>query len=280
MPLPRITAAQATLLSAFCALVGGVVGAYIAGRSSERVADSTAIGATSVERIKVEGNLRLEESRQKSAESLARKQFETTLIFRAVDTPNRADAIRNLRFFVRAGFLPDSEGKISALNDSELPSLSSPSPASVLRATGSTGIVTYVQKAGTTIECAAVAISAHQAITGSICLGNTKQDDSGVLTVTTNKETYLAKQISPGTDGPITLIEIQPPNKFITFFNRDNFREAVVSERVYFVHQSYGLQKNNVETCNSRVTSFPLFDREHGCSFPPVDGADWEENCV
>ena len=25
---------------------------------------------------------------------------------------------------------------------------------------------------------------------------------------------------------------------------------------------------------------FSLFDREHGCSFPPVDGADWEENCV
>jgi hypothetical protein len=250
MPLPRITAAQAALLSAFCGLVGGVAGAYIAGRSSEKVADLTAFSATSVEKIKVEGDLRLEESKQKSTESLARKQFETTLIFKAVDTPNRADAIRNLRFFVRAGFLPDSEGKISALSDDELPSLSSPSAGSVSRATGATGIVSYVQKDGQMLECAAVAISAHQAITRSKCLGDANQDDSGVMTITVDKDTFLVKQVAQDPSGQISLIQLQPPNKFTSFFDRGKFREPVVKERVYFVHQSYGIQKNDIEVCN------------------------------
>jgi hypothetical protein len=51
------------------------------------------------------------------------------------------------------------------------------------------------------------------------------------------------------------------------------FRESEAIETISPIIRGWELQ-------HSRVTSFPLFDREHGCSFPPVDGADWEENCV
>ncbi|MCF6446083.1 lytic transglycosylase domain-containing protein [Nereida sp. MMG025] len=61
-------------------------------------------------------------SEQSSIEDLARLEFETSLILEAIDTEDRAEAIRNLRFFVEAGFISDVEGKISSLNDEQLPS--------------------------------------------------------------------------------------------------------------------------------------------------------------
>jgi hypothetical protein len=51
------------VIGVFFALAGGVAGAYVAGKSSEKVADSTALASTNVEKIKVEGDLRLEESK-------------------------------------------------------------------------------------------------------------------------------------------------------------------------------------------------------------------------
>src|SRR5262249_22056403 len=80
-----------------------------------------------IEKLKAEGNLELERSKQAATESLERKKFETSLILDAIKTASRSDAIRNLKFFVAAGFVSDPDGKIVRLDDSILPSISTPS---------------------------------------------------------------------------------------------------------------------------------------------------------
>jgi hypothetical protein len=54
---------------------------------------------------------------------LARQEFETKLILKAIETPDRQEAIRNLQFFLSAGFIQDKEGKIANLGINQYPSL-------------------------------------------------------------------------------------------------------------------------------------------------------------
>lgn len=117
-----ITAAQATVAGAVIALLSGLIGAVISSSSSETISETNAANALKIERTKVQGNLDLEASKQSSAANLARQEFETSLILQAIETEDREEAIRNLRFFVAAGFISDTDGKISALSDEQLPS--------------------------------------------------------------------------------------------------------------------------------------------------------------
>src|SRR5262249_25268377 len=80
-----------------------------------------------VEELKVKGNLDLEKSKQAATEILERKRFETSLILDAIKTPSRTDAVRNLKFFVAAGFVTDNDGRIERLPDARLPSIGEPS---------------------------------------------------------------------------------------------------------------------------------------------------------
>ena len=57
-------------------------------------------------------NVMLEKSKQEAAARLARQDFETKLIFRAVEGSNSAEErARNLKFFLDAGFLSDPDNK-------------------------------------------------------------------------------------------------------------------------------------------------------------------------
>ena len=71
-----------TAIAAFCALLGTILGAYINGISSL---------------------------------NLERQKFESNLILKAVETGDQKEAIDNLNFFVKAGFIEDSKNKISNL---------------------------------------------------------------------------------------------------------------------------------------------------------------------
>src|SRR5262245_55125992 len=105
-----LTAAQATIAGAVIALISGVIGALIAAWSSQNIETGKSLNSLQIEELKVKGNLDLEGSRQKAAEALERNKFETSLILEAIKTPARSDAIRNLKFFVAAGFVTDTGG--------------------------------------------------------------------------------------------------------------------------------------------------------------------------
>ncbi|MBV8751779.1 MAG: hypothetical protein JO328_02865 [Hyphomicrobiales bacterium] len=122
-----LSAAQATIAGAAIALVSGVAGALITAWSSQNVEAGKSLTLLQIEKLKAEGNLELERTKQTAVESLERKKFETSLILDAIKTTSRAESIRNLKFFVAAGFVSDPERRIINLDDSALPSLNPPS---------------------------------------------------------------------------------------------------------------------------------------------------------
>ena len=77
----------------------------------------------SVERLKAQAGIDLEVQRQKAAEKLDRVKFETTLILKAIEAAKRDDQIRNLKFFINAGFISDDEGKIAKIDEGAYPTL-------------------------------------------------------------------------------------------------------------------------------------------------------------
>jgi len=90
----NITAPQATVFAAALALLGGAAGAGITGWFTQ----GTNI---SVETTKVTGQLDLE-----------RLKFQTSLILKAIDTPDREVAITTLQFFANAGLIPAYDKKV------------------------------------------------------------------------------------------------------------------------------------------------------------------------
>jgi uncharacterized protein YecT (DUF1311 family) len=87
-----------------------------------------AIGTATAAIYTARENLRLEDAKQVAAAELARQDFETKLIFRAIEGSDSAEErIRNLKFFLEAGFLRDPEGKIKKLDPAKFPSKVTPS---------------------------------------------------------------------------------------------------------------------------------------------------------
>ncbi len=73
-------------------------------------------------------NLKLEKTKHDAAADLARQEFETKLIFRAIEgSASQEERIRNLQFFLEAGFLSDPQRKIGNLDPSKFPSKVNPS---------------------------------------------------------------------------------------------------------------------------------------------------------
>jgi hypothetical protein len=134
-----LSAAQATIAGAVLALVSGVAGALITALSSQSIETGKSLTSLQIEELRTKGNLDIERSKQLATESLERKKFETSLILEAIKTSSRADAIRNLKFFVAAGFVSDPDDKIARLSDESLPSISMPSQESAGRALRATG---------------------------------------------------------------------------------------------------------------------------------------------
>src|SRR5262245_61434282 len=72
-------------------------------------------------------NVKLEQTKHDTAADLARQDFETKLIFRAIEGSDETERVRNLQFFLKAGFLTDKQDRIRSLSISEFPSKASPS---------------------------------------------------------------------------------------------------------------------------------------------------------
>jgi uncharacterized protein YecT (DUF1311 family) len=72
-------------------------------------------------------NLNAEKQKQEAARTLAQREFETKLIFDAIKGSDPKESIRNLKFFLEAGFLTESSYKIRNLSESDYPSKNRPS---------------------------------------------------------------------------------------------------------------------------------------------------------
>lgn len=107
----RLSAAQATVWAAVLTLLGGLAGGLIQWRS-----------ASDAEIRKAAGELEIEKEKSRTSIELDRHKFETTLILKAVESPDENERTRNLKFFLKAGFISDPEGKLAAIKPEEYPS--------------------------------------------------------------------------------------------------------------------------------------------------------------
>jgi hypothetical protein len=120
------TTAQATVAAAALAVFSAIGGAFIQSITTRDVEAGKSSTALSLERTKVEGDLGLERQKQTAAADLARQEFETKLILKAIETQDGEEAIRNLQFFLSAGFIQDKDGKIAKLKVGQYPSITPP----------------------------------------------------------------------------------------------------------------------------------------------------------
>jgi S1-C subfamily serine protease len=132
----KFTSGQATVAVAAIALLSAVLGAAIQGFVTRGVEADKNQALIAVEDLKAKANIALEKQKQEAAEQLDRAKFETTLILKATEAPKREDQIKNLKFFLNAGFIHDPDGKIAKIDESAYPSspiLEAPTPADVYR---------------------------------------------------------------------------------------------------------------------------------------------------
>jgi hypothetical protein len=113
----QLTAAQATVAAAIFALAGGIFGSIIQASTTREVETGKGQTSLDVERIKNQGLLDLE-----------REKFETDLIRTALSVQDEQDRIKNLQFFLKAGFIKDPRGIIAKLNPEDYPSFGSTHP--------------------------------------------------------------------------------------------------------------------------------------------------------
>jgi len=122
----RFTTGQATVAAALLAVFSGVTGGLIQAWATRDVEAGKSAALIQIERLKADENIALERQKQEAAERLDRAKFETTLILKATEAPKREDQIRNLQFFLNAGFIQDPHGKLAAIDPSSYPSTPSP----------------------------------------------------------------------------------------------------------------------------------------------------------
>ena len=147
----RFTAGQATVAGATLALLSAVIGGLIRSIATRDVEAGKNKAQIAIEELKVRGNIDLEKQKQDAAERLDRAKFETTLILKATEASRREDQIRNLKFFLTAGFIRDPDNKIANISEAAYPSSPPPNiekvrtPADLYAAArGAVGLVTIV----------------------------------------------------------------------------------------------------------------------------------------
>jgi hypothetical protein len=259
-----ITAAQATIAGALLALLGGVAGASITAWSSQRIASGTSLTSLQIEELKAKGSLDLESSKQRATELLERKKFETSLILEAIKTPLRADAIRNLKFFVAAGFISDPDGRIAALRDESLPSIGEPSAEAARRALEATGTIIITGDTRNVTSCTGVAIAPQRVITAEFCVPPT-----GVSIVfRVGEQTLPARVLTRLPDSDLAVLQIESPERLSSFLDGTRIREPVVGERVYLAIWLFD-QTVQLRTCSVVEKDGSKIEFTHDCETGP-----------
>ena len=265
-----LSAAQATIAGAVLALVSGVVGALITAWSSQSIETGKSLTSLQIEELRTKGNLDIEKSKQLATESLEQKKFETSLILQAIKTSSRADAIRNLKFFVAAGFVSDPDGKIARLSDESLPSISTPSQESAGRALRATGRVDVSSPSGGQFVCTGVGVSPQHVVTASFCVtgptgGTASRSSFGFKT---GKGTFPLRLIKLADQSKLALLQVNSADRLDAFLDRTRVRDPLLGERVYFALSLPDLSVQ-LRTCEITKSSATDNDFEYNCSTGP-----------
>lgn len=115
-----------TVLVALVGALGAILGSGITAYFNSRAEGGKSLSELQIKQMEVQGNLELEREKDQETEKLARQEFETKLIMQAVQGAGPDVATRNLQFFLKAGFITDSDGKISRLSDAAPPMIPAP----------------------------------------------------------------------------------------------------------------------------------------------------------
>lgn len=107
----RFSSGQATVLAGALSLLSGVVGGVFQAWVTHDTESGKNNALIAVERTKVDGNIAID-----------RQKFETSLIFQAINTPDRDTQVKNLQFFAKFGFIHDPDKKIQSATVEDLPS--------------------------------------------------------------------------------------------------------------------------------------------------------------
>ena len=138
-----ITVPKATVLAAICSLISAALVAWIGGVFDTTEAELVKARDEAVEKVRQEGSVKTEEIRQLTAKivegarsegSVRIEQFklQRDLILQAIDTEDRGEAQKRLRFFAQTGLIPDYSEKVLAFTDEkdieEIPSITQNKP--------------------------------------------------------------------------------------------------------------------------------------------------------
>ena len=267
-----LTSAQATIAGALLALISGVVGALITAWSSQSIESGKSLTLLQIEERKVKGNLQLEESKQLATEALERKKFETSLILEAIKTPSRSDAIRNLKFFVAAGFVSDPDGKIAALRDESLPSISEPSRESATRALEATGLILASFSNSGDRQCTGVAVSPQHVVTASFCVQEiSDQTIARDISFVVGENEIPLRVVSQEAQTSLALLQTDSPARLEDFLDRSRTRKPRTGERVYLAFMSADGKGSSSElrTCEIAEDASSDVDFLHNCDTGP-----------
>jgi hypothetical protein len=249
-----LTAAQTTIAGAVLALVSGLAGAFINAWSSQTIESGKSLTSLQIEELKAKGNLALE-----------RNKFETSLILEAIKTPSRSDAIRNLKFFVAAGFVSDPDGKITKLSDENLPSISTPSPESSGRAIGATGQIESQLDVGPVL-CTAVAMSPQHVMTANFCIsGPNGKSVPQNIKFKTGGQTYPLRVVVQQQESKLALLQVDSPLRLPTFLDRTRIRDPLIGERVYLATALADQGAVQLRVCEIVESSARDSDFKHNC---------------
>jgi hypothetical protein len=260
-----LTASQATIAGAVLALLSGVIGAFIAAWSSQNIETGKSLTSLQIEELKAKGNLDLEKSKQLATEALERKKFETSLILEAIKTPSRTDAIRNLKFFVAAGFVDDPGGKISKLGDDSLPSIGAPSAESASRAIRATGRIQVVAEDGRNYLCTGVAVSPQHVITASFCVGGGSMGAARNIVFINGERTYPLHFVSQQEQSKLALLKVDPTATLEVFLDRARIRDPIPGERIYSARALAIKESIQLDICEVIKDAPTENDFDHNC---------------
>lgn len=252
-----LTTAQTAIAAALISLASGAIGAGITSYYSR----DAALG---VEDIRVRGTLELEKARQEAVAKLETRKFETSLVFEAIKTPSRADAIRNLKFFVAAGFISD-DGKIASLPDEKLPSLN-PSSASSGRALRAVGLLTISFNDGVERTCTAAAISSKQIATSTLCVSPPTGQAPITLNFRIGARDYAVHLMPDSTTASTALLNVADADGVSSFLDSSRIRPAKTSERVYLAIASKNEANARLEVCNVLSVDAASASFKHSCA--------------
>ncbi len=125
----KFSQTQAIVLCSVVSVLGGVFGGLMQGGATVYVESKKADATRAIEELKVRSIIDVEQQKSLAQQILEREKFEATLVLKATESQSKEERIRNLKFFVNAGYIKDSGGLIAKMADNDYPYLPKASEA-------------------------------------------------------------------------------------------------------------------------------------------------------